>query len=254
MRVMTLNIWNYNEPWPRRRDLIVQAIRAADADVVALQEIRSDPRRDERGPNGELLNQAQQLAIRLPEYPHLVYQPAMYYRDHVWEGLAILSRRSIDRSGWALLTQDLTDPDDRHQRIVLYARFDLAHGPFYLFNTHLSLSRTARQRTLAQVIEYMTQRSGFRLLVGDLNELPDGPPLAQLREAGWVDVWTELRPEEPGYTFRSDEPWQRIDYVWASPELRPHLQDIVLVGRMPDADGVYPSDHLGLVVSLDLAD
>ncbi len=252
MRVMTLNIWNYNAPWPRRRDLIVQTVRAADPDVVAFQEIRSDPRRDERGPEGEPLNQAQQLAARLPEYPHLIYQPAMYYRNNIWEGLAILSRRPIDRSGWILLTQDLTDPDDRHQRIVLYARFDLADGPFYLFNTHLSLSRAARQRTLAQVIEYMTQHSGFRLLVGDLNEQPDGTPIAQLYKAGWTDVWTALRPNEPGYTYRSDEPWQRIDYVWASPELQSRLRDITVVGGTPDADGVYPSDHLGLVASLDL--
>ncbi|HEY65609.1 MAG TPA: hypothetical protein G4O02_13665 [Caldilineae bacterium] len=252
MRVMSLNIWNYNAPWPRRRELIIEAVRAADSDVVAFQEIRSDPDRDELDADGRRLNQAQQIAMRLPDYPHLIFRPAMHYRGGVWEGLAILSRLPIADQGWVPLTQDLTDPDDRHQRIVLHARFDLPDVSFHLFNTHLSLSRAARLRTVPEVLTYMDRFRGPRLLVGDLNEHPDQAPMEILREAGWTDVWAALHPGEPGYTSRSDEPWQRIDYAWASPELVPYLEAIELVADQPDEDGVFPSDHIGLVVTINV--
>jgi len=250
MRVMSLNIWNYNAPWPRRRELIIEVVRAADPDVVAFQEIRGDPDRDERDAEGRRLNQAQQIAARLPEYPHLIFQPAMHYPNDVWEGLAILSRIPIAEHGWVSLTRDPDDPRDRHQRIVLHARFDLQDNSLYLFNTHLSLSQAARLRTVPAVLAYMDRFRGPRLLVGDLNEHPDQAPMEILRRAGWTDVWAALHPDKPGYTSRSDEPWQRIDYAWASPELVPYLEAIELVADRPDQDGVFPSDHIGLVVTV----
>ncbi|NOZ29304.1 MAG: hypothetical protein GXP39_14805 [Chloroflexi bacterium] len=252
MRVMSLNIWNYNEPWPRRRELIVQAVRAAAPDVVAFQEIRSDPERDERDDDGQRLNQAQQIAARLPEYPHLAFQPAMYYPTGAWEGLAFLSRIPFAGRDWVCLSRDSDDPEDRHQRIVLHAHFELPDGLFHLFNTHLSLSRAARVCNVREALSYLNRFSGPRLLVGDLNELPDQAPMAMLRDAGWTDVWAALRPREPGYTYRSDGPWQRIDYAWASPELVPYLRAIEPVADQPDQDGEFPSDHIGLVVTIDV--
>ncbi len=252
MRVMSLNIWNYNEPWPRRRELIVETVRSAGPEVVAFQEIRSDPERDERDDDGQRLNQAQQIAVRLPEYPYLAFQPAMYYPTGAWEGLAFLSRIPFAGRDWTSLSRDPGDPEDRHQRIVLHVRFDLPDGSFHLFNTHLSLSRAARLRTVKGVLAYLRRFSGPRLLVGDLNEHPDQAPMAMLRDAGWTDVWATLHPNEPGYTSRSDEPWQRIDYAWASPELAPYLKAIELVADQPDGDSVFPSDHIGLVVTIDV--
>ncbi|MCD6289940.1 MAG: endonuclease/exonuclease/phosphatase family protein [Anaerolineae bacterium] len=250
MRAMSLNIWNYNDPWPRRRDLIVAAVRAAAADVIAFQEIRGDPDRDEIGAKGNRLNQAEQIAARLSEYPHLIVRPAMHYPDGAWEGLAILSRISFIEHGWIPLTRDPTDPEDRHQRILLYARLEVSGDPLWLFNTHLSLSRAARARNVEEILAHTARFTGRRLLMGDLNELPDQAPMAMLYEAGWRDVWATLRPDEPGFTYRSDGPWQRIDYAWASPELVPFLRDIELAASQPGEDGIYPSDHIGLIVTI----
>ena len=63
IRVLDLNIWNYNEPWPARRDLIVDLISDAQPDIVALQEIRYHER------TADLQHQADQ------SYTHWAWEP-----------------------------------------------------------------------------------------------------------------------------------------------------------------------------------
>ncbi len=78
------------------------------------------------------------------------------------------------------------------------------------------------------------------LLVGDLNAMPPGeapgqPPegaiadvrgeaLAPLLATGYVDCYRALHPwnpAAPGYTYTTDHPWLRLDYIFATPELAP---------------------------------
>ena len=40
LRILNLNIWNYNAPWPERRARIVGLIQDTQPDLVALQEVR----------------------------------------------------------------------------------------------------------------------------------------------------------------------------------------------------------------------
>lgn len=70
IKVMSLNIWNYNPPWEARRRAIVSVIQAESPDIIGLQEIRHEVGKDEKG-----FNQAEQLARRLPGY-ETIYQPA----------------------------------------------------------------------------------------------------------------------------------------------------------------------------------
>lgn len=92
VRILDLNIWNYNKPWPERRDRIVDLILDTQPDVVALQEIQYrdwtiDPR-----------HQGDQILAGLAGYAS-VWQPAHYWTpgrgdnagELKWEGLAILS-------------------------------------------------------------------------------------------------------------------------------------------------------------------
>jgi hypothetical protein len=50
-------------------------------------------------------------------------------------------------------------------------------------------------------------------LAGDLNAPAGEDRPDALRDAGWTDVWAALHPGQPGYTFESDAPSIRIDYV-----------------------------------------
>jgi endonuclease/exonuclease/phosphatase (EEP) superfamily protein YafD len=97
----------------------------------------------------------------------------------------------------------------------------------------------------------MGQTHGPALLVGDLNAVPESDLMRRLAAHGWTDAWARLRPNDPGYTFESDNPDRRIDYVWARPDALTWITAIDVVKEPPNPAGAHLSDHLGLVVSLD---
>ena len=254
IRVMTLNIWNYNEPWPRRRELIVDTVREVDPDVVGFQEIRHDGSRNEDG-----RNQAEQIAGRLPDY-RFVSRPAQVdVEADRWEGLAIFSRLPLLNSDHIELSRDPADPRDNHQRIVLHAEIDTAAGPLHIYDTHLSLSREARQRTAREITAFALRHPAPAVLVGDFNEIPSQEAIGHItREAGFLDAWPALHPEDPGLTFSADNPYtgtddsRRIDYVFLRLGDAAHLRACRRVADRPAPDGHHPSDHYGLVVDLEL--
>ena len=91
------------------------------------------------------------------------------------------------------------------------------------------------------------------VLTGDFNAEPDAAPIRLLtgrltlegRRGNLMDAWALLHPDEPGFTW---EPRERIDYIFVSPSVRVH--EIALAATEPNAEGVYPSDHCGLIAEL----
>jgi len=245
IKVMSFNIWNYNPPWEARRAAIVSAIQAQSPDIIGFQEIQRGIGKDEAG-----CNQAEQLAARLPGY-ETIYQPAHPMPGRGWEGLAIFSRYPIRRGGYTDLSRDPEDPEDRHQRIVLAAEIATPEGVLVCFNTHLSLSRPARSRTAREVVEFVTRFAEGRplVLIGDFNDLPDSEPIAFLRQH-FTDAWQELHPLEPGYTWHVSQPQRRIDYIFTAGGV--HILSCELAACQPGPEGVYPSDHCGLVATIEL--
>jgi len=87
------------------------------------------------------------------------------------------------------------------------------------------------------------------LIMADLNHRPDMAGYARWKEAGWSDTFSS-DDEKAGFTFRADEPYQRIDYVLAYGP----ISERVFEGRPlfegafrtnPDDPGSYAlSDHL----------
>ena len=259
IRLLDLNIWNYNAPWPARRDLIVDLILDLDPDVVALQEVRYrdwtiDPR-----------HQGDQILAGLPGFAS-VWQPAHYWApgqghnvgELEWEGLAILARHPIvDREVKRLSRAD-DDPRDTFQRLVLGALVRTPAGPFWLFNTHYPLSARARARVAVESARFCRRTAGDLpyALVGDLNAHPEDLPIRHLtgqaevdgQNGDMVDAWTARYPDQPGYTFPAWDPCKRIDYVLVRPGMS--VQEISIVGRVPSQDIVSPSDHCGLLAVL----
>jgi len=47
-----------------------------------------------------------------------------------------------------------------------------------------------------------------------------------MREAGLVDAWV-MAGEGPGLTWPSDDPFQRIDWIWLSPDLQALHAEVV---------------------------
>jgi exonuclease III len=66
--------------------------------------------------------------------------------------------------------------------------------------------------------------------------------LGMLLNAGYVDCFRELHPEEDGFTLPSVDPQVRLDYVFAAPPLNDALRECQVI-TAPKAV-TSASDHL----------
>ena len=253
--ILSLNIWNYNEPWLIRRALIADLVSTVSPDMIGFQEIRHDVKRNLDGKN-----QAEQLAEVLPNYQY-IYRPAQRdaERDQ-WEGLAIFSRYPFKNSSYSTLSRNGSDNRDNHQRIVLHGEFDIGGSRFHFFDTHLSLSREARKRTVREVTAFVDRYTGPKIVVGDFNEVSHEDPIRHVvEESSFCDGWASLHPEEAGLTYsdknryiedESETGGRRIDYVFGKAGAT--IERCEIAGNTAAADGHFPSDHFGLVAEVSI--
>lgn len=254
MRVLDLNIWNYNEPWAIRKDLIVSLIQDTQPDVVALQEVRyQEWRPDHR-------HQADQIRAGLSGY-EVVWHPAAHWDQEgggqQWEGLAILSRYPLVDQACCRLPRDADDPQNHFPRLVLGARVRAPEGHWWVFNTHFPLSDRARRRVAPLALQFLRKTSSDPFVfTGDFNAAPSELPIRFLTanveldgsRGDLTDAWQALHPAQAGHTFPAWAPRQRIDYLFLSPNVA--VQDVVVLGQVPDRGAVSPSDHCALLATL----
>lgn len=261
LRVLNLNIWNYNEPWEARREQIVALIRSTLPDVIALQEVRG------RDWGLDVRHQADQILASLPGYTS-VWEPAHYWppgHGHnqgrlEWEGLALLSAHPLVDRAVLRLSRDPADAHDSLQRLVLGAQVQMPGGPFWVFTTHYPLSAAARARVAPESLDFVERRADGLpyTLTGDLNAEPREAPIRALTGAGGtgeapgglVDAWQACHPGEPGHTFPAWGPSKRIDYMLVPPQVA--VREIEVLGRVPDRDTISPSDHCALLATLEV--
>jgi endonuclease/exonuclease/phosphatase family metal-dependent hydrolase len=137
--------------------------------------------------------------------------------DPIW-GNAILSRVGfLDHGGAPLPLGDTLLP-----RGYVWAHIDLGmEQPVRVIATHLHHIPEEPEPRLAQIPVLLDfwGGAGHTILAGDLNSEPDWPEMDLIRAAGMVDSWSEAG-QGPGLTWPADDPFQRIDWIWLSPDLQ----------------------------------
>ncbi len=265
IRIATWNLWGRYGPWEARLPVIVENLRAINADILALQEVWED----------DTTNQACELAKALgctePVYA------ANLERDGVRSGNAVLSRWPIRRHEVRTLPRrgahDAID-EEGEERLCLFAEIDGPRGPIQMFCAHLSWSddhSAIRQEQVAEICRFvreMRPRPFPAVLCGDLNADPQSDEIRILtgRAASPVprvvfrDAWQAAGNDDPGYTWSNENPFaaasldleRRIDHVMVGhPKLGGvgHVLEAHVAGDVP-VDGMWPSDHLAVVVEL----
>ncbi|MGC9357772.1 MAG: endonuclease/exonuclease/phosphatase family protein [Anaerolineae bacterium] len=224
LTVMTTNVLGYNtNPGP-----IVEAIREADADLVAIQELNA--------PTAETIHR--ELA---DAYPYRIFDP----RPGV-SGMGLLSRYPLTPTGETLPGQWIGTPQ------VLELDFEgvlvtVVHAhpfPTQPVKPHLMQrsieARTEQARILA---DFVAAHPGPLLAPGDFNTTAHTRAYALLTE-NLVDAWREAA-WGPGHTWPGSLPLRwlvRIDYVFHSPEWR------AVEAEIGPWDGA--SDHRPVVATL----
>jgi endonuclease/exonuclease/phosphatase family metal-dependent hydrolase len=235
VKILTYNILNGGG---RRLGEIAEVIRGQGPDVVALQEATSRWR-------------AQVLARKLGM--RMVFARANNSFHVAWlSKLPVLGSQNHRLPGLA--------------KTLLEIQVEFEGSPLRLFTTHLAggaevIHPSEEIPVLLEVLRPLTGEP--HLLAGDLNSVhPDdavGPPPAgredmavevevdprrairTMLESGYTDCFRVLHPDEMGYSYPSEHPWLRLDYLFASPELAKRLS---ASGLVDDEVARRASDHL----------
>jgi endonuclease/exonuclease/phosphatase family metal-dependent hydrolase len=266
LRFATLNLWGDNGPHELRLDLVAKELERLAPDVIALQEVREV--------SGRLRNQAETLARRLGQ--EHVFAPSSTWGGGV-EGLAIVSRFPILESKH----RRLPHATDSEGRIVLSARLDGPRGGSWVHTTHLSYRQHEGQLREDQVVALDEEVTGCiassgepQILMGDFNTVAESDEIRWLcgmtslggRRVFYQDAWSTVHPTEPGITWARDNPFRarmnwlrsdrRLDYIFvtaARRDGRGTVRDARLAFNQADPDGVYPSDHFGVLADVQMA-
>jgi endonuclease/exonuclease/phosphatase family metal-dependent hydrolase len=165
----------------------------------------------------------------------------------------------------------LPDARELETRILLSARI----GDVCCHTTHLHwrvADGLARARQVVAIDRALEAIGGdLHVLGGDFNTTPDSDEIRYLRglttledrRATFQDAWHRVHHAETGPTWVAENPYteelaflerpRRLDYLFVSREQRNgrgRVEDARVVLDRPSDDGVWPSDHLGVLADV----
>jgi len=239
IRVATYNIHKGVQGVGPRRRLEIHnlghAVEQLDADIVCLQEVRKEHRREARFfAHWPEVPQAEFLA---PEGYEAVYRTNAVTR-HGEHGNAMLSR-------WPVLSHQHEDMSDHRfeQRGLLHSEVRIHEQPVHVVVVHLGLIRSSRVRQLAQLQRYIAREIPPHmplLVAGDFNDW------GTLVQSSLKHTGLQAFEHAQALTFPSRLPLVQLDYIYAR-GLKP-LSLQVPTGRIWSR----MSDHLPLIADFEL--
>ena len=237
LKVATFNIWHdAGGQWPRRLELLTAALRAADADVVALQEVLEDSHKG-------LPNQARTLATALgyAQVHFVAVEPEGAPKRY---GNAILTRLPVIE----VARRKLEPLDDYRTAIRVRVRTEV--GPVDLVGTHLAWKPEqgpVRAEQLADLLAWLPRDGTPLIVMGDFNAPLDDPGLAGMAGPRFESALPPGAVETTLNPARGHEP-RVIDHIFVE---REHfaVAGAEVIGDEPVA-GEYPSDHFGVAARI----
>ena len=252
--VMSFNIRTANGQdgdniWPLRKELVLETMRAFDADVLGLQEA--------------LTVQIEFIQSAMPEYRWLGVDRGLNGGVGLSEATPIFYKHAVLvplESGTFWLADDPNPPAQpgRGARIVTWARFHHleTRQQFYVYNTHFTIRGGPRQIQAAEQINaHIAQLPAESAVVvlGDFNALAETSETwhAATRN-GLRDAWVvaEKREGPPVTSNGFGPPPQgregRIDWILVDGPVT--VQRAVTV--LHSVDGRWPSDHYPVAAEL----
>lgn len=207
LTIMTYNIQSgRNLAQDRNIAHAVSAIRKENPDILSLNEVQHCT---ELCPDGKC--QARAVAEILG-YPYFRFGRAIDFMGGEY-GNALLSRFPIQEAE-IFPVPDLPKEEQDcwfESRSHLRCRLDLGGREILTLTCHYGLSHGEIQNAVQETLRLAGETELPLVFMGDLNEKPDSPLLAPL-----FSVFTDSAAgmEEPGYTFPSDRPRDKIDYLF----------------------------------------
>ena len=219
-------------------DALAEVIRRQNPDFVTLNEVDAFTNR-----TGKDVHQARDLAAKLGMEWH--FSKAID-RDGGEYGDAVLSKHPILETRSYRLPCAASQPGEDRSLCVI--RVEIDGKDLYVASTHLDhLSGDASRMVQANEIRRIrdTDLGVDLILSGDLNAIPSSNVIATmtafLTNVGTIDQ----------YTFPSENPTRKIDYILYAPIGHFGVQNCTVVSRSDQqVDGVDASDHRPVVADI----
>lgn len=255
IKVLTLNIWDVGHALDHRDSCLASGLKRLQPDIVCLQEVSRHPA-------------TQRIRSELFAAPcgfehHLFSglgenEPQRTGFPRNLEGLSILSRNSALRQATVTLPYFMGDVP----RQVLMAELAIERHRIVVATTHLAFPPTFSRERVIQVrkvldaIDQFTARGDVDaiILAGDFNEEHNETAVQEVLQSnqGFRDAYAACHPDDPGVTFSSRNPYVgpgfdpglRIDFIFATPNLKPVACATAFDGG-DDLD--FVSDHSGVL-------
>lgn len=157
-------------------------------------------------------------------------------------------------------------PREDYRRYVTCVQVDVDGEKLAIFNTHLSWrldEGAVRERQVSEILEIIKNKShGLKAIVtGDFNSTPDSQEIQLMKLQGdFVDTYGRLHPKGDGFSWDNRNlftashglPDRRLDYIFVKGDsgLSEKLLSADLIFTQPDQQGVYASDHYGVMTML----
>lgn len=223
--ISTWNVWFDKHHRDERFAGLLEILRTFDPEIMAFQEVTLPFVRAIQG--AEWLRQRHWISALDPNNL----------------GTVLVSRVRPDSLRWLEL------PTAMGRRLLIADFGALRVGVAHLESL---ANESLRQEQLRSAFAVLKETPGS-VLLGDFN-FTDGDPEAAALDPSFQDAWPHLHPGTAGYTrdtvanpmarFGRQDKQHRLDRIM----LRGlHLESVQLLGRDPLREGLYPSDHYGLL-------
>lgn len=268
LSVATWNVWFDRFAWRERLGAMIQSFKTLSPDFICLQEmtprvatdlLASEFVRNHYAVSGDPSDLLSDNSKVLGRYGVLILSrlPVQSFSLHKMrsaQGRGLL----VAQSSW-----------QGHQ---------LAISTIHLESEDPNTERRKEQLTKSQeILNEIVASPSIKFIMGDFN-FHDTWPEQDVIQPQYIDIWSHLRPDEPGFTedtsintmrleITKHDKFVRFDRILleSPPSSSPgrlvlEPQSIQLLGTLP-VDGalydrvthVFPSDHFGLFASFDLA-
>lgn len=253
LKVMSFNIRygtanDGDNHWDRRKDFLVDVIRAEAPDVIGVQEALHGQLAYilDALPGYAMVGVGRDDGVRAGEYSSILYRRAalsVNRSDTFW--FSDTPERVASKSWGNTIT-----------RICTWAQFTTPEGrPLYVYNVHLDhQSQPSRERSAALLRAKIAGRDPRApvIVTGDFNAGEKNPAVVAMLESGELrDTFRVTQPDaSPVGTFSGFKHGQitgeKIDYVFASGEWDVVDAGIVRTSR----NDRYPSDHFPVTATV----
>ncbi len=211
-------------------DVMAKAILECDADIVGLQEMRYED------PESDFTRQTEKLAeLTGMEYNYFA-KAVNILDDDGWFGNGFISRIPIVKAE----TIPIPDPEEKNgdhlyeTRCILKAALE---NGYTVLCTHFGLNDDEQINAVKTVLESLENKKC--ILMGDFNVKPENQVLLPIRDKlkDTADCFTEKL-----YSFPSDKPNRKIDYIFVT-------KDINVVSA--DIPAIVAADHRPHIAIID---